>query len=142
MLRPVVAEVAGPAEGNFAGHYGHQAAVAGSGPAQRAVLGHWERRVRKSRMESLPAADMLLDLELVSSEMAGLAAEQMRFEKLWARMSPRATVHVDLVIQIHWRSPYRRPSAEVFKNLECQDVRRDYETGPAMNAERHRKSKR
>jgi hypothetical protein len=132
--RPVVAEIVGLAEGDLVGHYGHQAAVAGFGPAQRAVLGYWLRRVRKSRMESLPAADMLFDLELVSTEMAGPAAEQMRFEKPWERMSPRVTVHADLVIQIHWRSPYRRPSAEVFKFPEFQGVRQDYESGTAMNA--------
>lgn len=41
MLRPVVAEAVGPAECDLVGHYGHQAAEAGAGPAQRAVLGHW-----------------------------------------------------------------------------------------------------
>ena len=41
MLRPVVAEVVGPAEGELVGHYGHRAAVVVSGPAQRVVLGHW-----------------------------------------------------------------------------------------------------
>ena len=92
-------------------------------------------------MESLSAADMLVDLELVSSETAGLAAEQKRFEKLWERKSPMVTVHADLVIQIHWRSPYRRPSAEVLKNLKYQDVRQDYETGTAMNTEGRKKSK-
>ena len=78
-------------------------------------------------MESLPAAYTLFGLELVSSETAGLAAEQKRFETLWERKSPMVTVHADLVIQIHWRSPYRRPSAEVLKKLKYQDVRQDYE---------------
>lgn len=79
-------------------------------------------------MESLPAADMLFDLESVSTEMAGLAAEQMRFEKLWERKSPRVTVHADLVIQIHWRSPYRRPSAEVLKILSVEMCGRTMKT--------------
>ena len=92
-------------------------------------------------MESLPAAYTLFGLELVSSEMAGLAAEQMRFEKPWERKSPKVTVHADLVIQIHWRSPYRRPSAEVLKKLKYQDVRQDYETGTAMNTEGRKESK-
>jgi hypothetical protein len=93
-------------------------------------------------MESLPAVDMLFDLELVWTEMAGLVAEQTRFEKPWERKSPRVTVHADLVIQIHWRSPYWRPLAKVFKFLEFQGVRQDYESGSAMNAEGQKKTRR
>lgn len=83
--------------------FGSQAAVVLYGRARHAARGHLGGLVME--MGNLPEVDMLLDLEWVWREMTGLPEERKRFEKPWEMKSPRATVHVVLAIQIHWRSP-------------------------------------
>lgn len=85
-------------------------------------------------MGNLPAVDTRLHHEWVLREMAGLPEVRKRFEKPWEMTSPRETVHVGPVIQIHWRSPSWQPSTAVCKGADGQALRRHYEDGPVMSA--------